>query len=224
MISVIMPVYHEEAIIEKYLANFPYQDNLEVLVIDGGSQDRTVALAQKFPVKVELSPEKGRARQMNFGASQAQGNILLFLHLDCQLPPNFIPEIEQILQDPQTIAGAFRFQVDAPHRSFRWLEKLVNWRSQFLGLPYGDQGLFIYREKFQAIGGFQNLPIMEDYEWVQRLKKHGKLSIAPSAIITSGRRWQKLGLWKTTWINQMIILGYYLKISPDKLARWYRHF
>ena len=224
MISVIMPVYHEETIIEKYLANFPYQDNLEVLVIDGGSQDRTVALAQKFPVKVELSPEKGRARQMNFGASQAQGNILLFLHLDCQLPPNFIPEIEQILQDPQTIAGAFRFQVDAPHRSFRWLEKLVNWRSQFLGLPYGDQGLFIYREKFQAIGGFQNLPIMEDYELVQRLKKHGKLSIAPSAVITSGRRWQTLGLWKTTWINQMIILGYYLKISPDKLARWYRHF
>ena len=224
MISIIIPVYNEEAILENYLTNFPYQENLEVLIIDGGSQDRTVELAQAFPVKVLISPDKGRAQQMNFGASQAQGNILLFLHLDCVLPRDFLLEIKTILQDPPVIAGAFRFQVDMPGIRFRCLEMLVNGRSQFFGLPYGDQGLFIRRETFQTLGGFKNLPIMEDYELVQRLKKQGKLRIASRAVITSGRRWQKLGLCKTTWINQLIILGYYCKISLDKLAQWYRHF
>ncbi len=224
MISIIIPIYQEEKIIEHYLAQLPKQEDLEILVIDGGSQDRTVELAQTFPVKVLISPEKGRAQQMNFGASQANGNILLFLHLDCQLLPTFTQEIEQTLSYPQTLAGAFQFQVDDPSRFFRWLEKLVNWRSRFLGLPYGDQGLFLYREQFQQLGGFKNLPIMEDYELVQRIKKQGKLRIASSAVITSGRRWQKLGLCKTTWINQMMILGYYLNISPHKLAQWYRHF
>ncbi|MGL5035915.1 MAG: TIGR04283 family arsenosugar biosynthesis glycosyltransferase, partial [Microcystaceae cyanobacterium] len=120
--------------------------------------------------------------------------------------------------------GAFRFKVDTESLIFRFLEYFVNGRSRLLGLPYGDQGFFIKAEKFWQLGGFKNLPIMEDYEFVQRVKQEGKIGIANSSVKTSARRWQKLGLVKTTLINQLIILGYYLKIPPEHLARWYRNF
>jgi rSAM/selenodomain-associated transferase 2 len=159
---------------------------------------------------------------MNFGAKQAQGKILLFVHLDSELPSQYLTEIEQILNSENIIAGAFKFQVDSVGVAFRLLEYLVNLRSRFFGLPYGDQGLFIKTETFWELGGFKNLPIMEDYEFIQRLKQQGKIAIANTAIQTSARRWQKFGIIKTTLINQLIILGYHLQIPPQTLAKWYR--
>ena len=104
----------------------------------------------------------------------------------------------------------------------RFIETLVNWRSRFLSLPYGDQALFLRQKTFSAIGGFPNLPIMEDFELVKKLKNRGKIAIIPAKVITSPRRWQKLGVFKTTVINQLIILGYYLGISPIKLQGFYQ--
>jgi hypothetical protein len=125
------------------------------------------------------------------------------------------------LSQPLTVAGAFKFQIEGQGYCLRILEKLVNWRSHFLHLPYGDQGLFLKASLFWEMGGFSSIPIMEDFEFIQRLKKRGKIKIAPATVITSGRRWQNLGVFKTTLINQLIILGYYLKIKPHQLARWY---
>ena len=225
LLSIIIPVFNEAKIAKFYLEKLEKLEsskNLEWLIIDGGSSDRTVEICQPFPVKVLISAQKGRAAQMNFGAKQAQGKILLFVHLDSELPSQFLTEIEQILNSPKIIAGAFKFQVDSVGFAFRLLEYLVNLRSRFFGLPYGDQGLFLKTETFRELGGFKNLPIMEDYEFIQRLKQQGKIAIANTAIRTSARRWQKFGIIKTTLINQLIILGYYLQIPPQTLAKWYR--
>ena len=225
LLSIIIPVFNEAKIAKFYLEKLEKlesSDNLELLIIDGGSSDRTVEICQAFPVKVLISPQKGRAAQMNLGAKQAQGKFLLFLHLDSELPSQYLIEIQQTLNNPNIVAGAFKFQVDSTGFTFRLLEYLVNLRSRFLGLPYGDQGLFIKAETFGELGGFKNLPIMEDYELIQRLKQQGQIAIANIAILTSGRRWQKFGIMKTTLINQLIILGYHLQIPPQTLATWYR--
>jgi len=226
-ISLIIPVFNEASIIEEYLSKIPMRSDLEVIIIDGQSGDETVALCEKikleFKPKIVISPLKGRANQLNFGASLAMGEILCFLHLDSQLPLDYFTQIEELLSRPQAIAGAFSLAIDAPQIPFRWLEKLVNWRSRYFSLPYGDQGLFLKTSVFKMMGGFVPMPIMEDYEFVQRLKKQGTIHISQASILTSSRRWQKLGILKTTLINQGMILGYYLKIDPENLARWYRN-
>ena len=226
-ISLIIPVFNEASIIEEYLSKIPMRSDLEVIIIDGQSGDETVALCEKikleFKPKIVISPLKGRANQLNFGVSLAMGEILCFLHLDSQLPLDYFTQIEELLSRPQAIAGAFSLAIDAPQIPFRWLEKLVNWRSRYFSLPYGDQGLFLKTSVFKMMGGFVPMPIMEDYEFVQRLKKQGTIHISQASILTSSRRWQKLGILKTTLINQGMILGYYLKIDPENLARWYRN-
>ena len=226
-VSLIIPVFNEALIIEDYLSRIPMRSDLEVIIVDGQSGDETVALCEniqlKFKPKIVISPLKGRANQLNYGASLAIGEILCFLHLDSQLPSDYFAQIEELLSRPQAIAGAFSLAIDAPQISFRWLEKLINWRSRLFSLPYGDQGLFLATSVFKMMGGFAPMPIMEDYEFVQRLKKQGIIYISQASVLTSSRRWQKLGILKTTLINQGMILGYYLKIDPKILAHWYRN-
>jgi rSAM/selenodomain-associated transferase 2 len=226
-ISLIIPVFNEASIIEEYLSKIPMRSDLEVIIVDGQSDDETVALCEKiqlkFKPKIVISPLKGRANQLNFGASLAIGQILCFLHLDSQLPSDYFTQIEKLLSYPQAIAGAFSLAIAAPQMPFRWLEKLVDWRSRLFSLPYGDQGLFLKKSVFNTMEGFSPMPIMEDYEFVQRLKKQGKIYISQASVLTSSRRWQKLGILKTTLINQGIILGYYLNIDPKILADWYRN-
>ncbi len=224
MISVIIPVLNEAARIEACLeALLPWHDSLELIVVDGGSQDLTVQLAQKFPVKViHGSPVRGR--QMNQGTAIAIGDMYLFLHCDTRLPDEFIETIQQILAQPNTIAGAFSLCIDDPDPNLRWIERFVQWRSHFLSLPYGDQAIFMRATDFHALGGFAELPIMEDYELIQRLKRRrsGRIVVASQVVCTSARRWQKLGVWRTTWLNQLMIAGYHLGIDPHTLRNWYR--
>ena len=221
ILSIIIPVLNEAKIIRSLLSRLQNDAGIEVIVVDGGSQDNTFELAKAEGVKVLLSPQKGRARQMNAGAAMATGDILLFLHADTQLPPDYLNLVKDTLAQPNAIAGAFELSIDGDSKSLRWVEIMVKLRSRWFSLPYGDQGIFLDRNVFQAIGGFADLPIMEDFELIQRLKKQGRIAIAPAAVITSSRRWQKLGVFKTTFINQLIILGYYLGISPKQLRRLY---
>lgn len=228
-ISIIIPVLNEAATIQETLIRIQKAKDVEVIVVDGGSQDETIAiashlsktLAPTLPMQV-ISAAAGRANQMNAGADVAKGDILLFLHADTCLPSNFDTLLLWALQDAGTIAGAFELQIDAQLPGLRLIEKLVNMRSHFLSMPYGDQAIFMKAAIFYEIGGFPNLPIMEDFELMLCLRRRGRIAILPAPVLTSGRRWQKLGVVKTTLLNQLIIIGYFVGISPMKLVRWYR--
>lgn len=228
-ISIIIPVLNEAATIQETLTRLQDALNVEVIVVDGGSRDETVATAKHgskmianfLPIKI-IASAVGRGCQMNAGAAVATGDILLFLHGDTHLPTGFDTLVRQALQNPATIAGAFELRIDAQLWGLRLVEKMVNVRSRLLSMPYGDQAIFLKASVFHEIGGFPDLPIMEDFELMLRLRNQGRITIVPAPVLTSGRRWQKLGVITTTLINQIIIVGYFLGVSPTQLVRWYR--
>lgn len=221
-ISIIIPVLNEAADrIKSTLASVQNAENVEVIVVDGGSENETVALVKSWGIPV-VSSTAGRACQMNAGATAATGDILLFLHADTSLPAGFEKLVSLTLAQSGTVAGAFELKIDSPMRSLRLVEKMVNWRSRFFSLPYGDQAIFLKASLFHDLGGFPDLPIMEDFELIRCLKRLGRIAIVPTPVLTSARRWQKLGVLKTTLINQIVILGYLLGISPSRLVKFYR--
>lgn len=221
-ISVIIPTLNEVAGIDAALAPLLSSSPVaEVIVVDGGSTDGTQAKALAHGAKL-LASAAGRAQQMNAGAALATGNILLFLHADTRLPAGFQQLVRQGLGLSGVVGGAFQFRLDGDAALFHFLERLTNWRARRLQMPYGDQALFMRTQTFRALGGFPEMPIMEDFELVRRLKYRGRICIIPAPAITSARRWQNRGLIKTTILNQIVIAGYYLGVSPQTLARWYR--
>ena len=169
-----------------------------------------------------VSHTAGRARQMNHGASLATGKHLLFLHADTILPGAYHHHITQILATPGVSAGAFRLAVDIDDWKVRLMERLDHWRSTIFSMPYGDQGIFLKTSTFAQAGEFPELPIMEDYELVRRLRRLGKIKIADPVVITSGRRWEKLGMFQTTRINWLMIWKYRQGVSAENLRSWYR--
>ncbi|MDA2937771.1 TIGR04283 family arsenosugar biosynthesis glycosyltransferase [Acidobacteria bacterium AH-259-A15] len=220
-ISVIIPALNEAKAIGLALGSIRNCTGVERIVADGGSVDKTVEVARSFGAKVVHSPP-GRARQMNAGAKAAKGGLLVFLHADTRLPEGFDDHIRRIMNQSNAIAGAFELQIDAPSPGLRIIEKVANWRSRRLQLPYGDQAIFLRADLFRQIGGFPDLPIMEDFEFVRRLRSQGRVVIAPAATLTSARRWQKLGTLQTTLTNQAVVLAFCLGVDPSRLARWYR--
>ncbi|PNW29629.1 UNVERIFIED_CONTAM: glycosyltransferase, partial [Euhalothece sp. KZN 001] len=220
-LSVIIPVLNEEKTIAQTLEHLQ-KTAVEIIIVDGGSTDNTVEIAQNMGIKTILSPEPGRSNQMNTGAKYAIGKVLLFLHADTKLPHNYLQYIEESLEKPNTIAGAFLLKIESQNPLLRIVEKGVNARSRLLQMPYGDQGIFLKKETFETIGGFPDIPLMEDFQLMLTLKKQGKIRLAKAPVITSARRWEKLGVIKTTLINQKVILGYFFGVSPEKLKQWYQ--
>ncbi|MDQ7785314.1 MAG: TIGR04283 family arsenosugar biosynthesis glycosyltransferase [Desulfomonilaceae bacterium] len=220
-VSVIVPVLNEEEHICAALHSAGSDGRAEIIVVDGGSSDRTPALLRDNGVDV-IHASGGRSRQMNVGARRSSGRILLFLHADTVLPLGWCDQVIQAPASPQVCGGAFHLRIDADLPGLRIVEGLANLRSRVFGMPYGDQAIFLRRETFEAIGGFPEIPLLEDLELVRKLRKLGRLHILPSAVLTSGRRWRNLGVWKTTAINQLVLLGHFLGIPIDNLARFYR--
>jgi rSAM/selenodomain-associated transferase 2 len=164
---------------------------------------------------------RGRAVQQNIGAREAEGEVLLFLHADTRLPEGYIRDVFDTLMAPGTALGAFRFKTDMAGPAMRLIEMVANLRSRFLQLPYGDQALFMRKRLFMAIDGFPEVPIAEDLLLIRQVIRKGSVRIVPKSITTSGRRWREVGPIKTFLINQMIIAGYLLKISPLALSSVY---
>ena len=220
-ISVVIPTLNEAANIAETLASVQAASNVEVIVVDGGSSDETVEIARSHGAKI-LETSGGRARQMNLGAAAARGEVLLFLHGDTRLPQDYDKAIHHALNRPGAVAGAFRLRIRGNRTGIRFIERTANWRSRLLGMPYGDQAIFVGSGLFRSLGGFPELPIMEDVELMGRLRRLGRVVIASASVLTSDRRWQALGVWRTTLTNYVILIGYFLGASPSRLARWYR--
>jgi rSAM/selenodomain-associated transferase 2/rSAM/selenodomain-associated transferase 1 len=218
-ISIIIPTLNEEENISTCLASTWDASNVERIVVDGGSADRTVEVARSCGAKVLTCPT-GRARQMNAGAEVAKGDLFLFLHADTCLPADFANLVHQTLAQPGVAAGAFQFRLDASSLNLQIIEKVANWRSRLLQMPYGDQAIFIRSALFREIGGYPDLPIMEDFELIRRLKKKGRILTLSQPAITSARRWRMYGLWKTTLINELVVGAYYLGIPASRIRRF----
>ena len=221
MISVIIPTYNEAENIQRTIdrLNSCKSSDIEIIVVDGGSEDETMTIAAQCGAKV-LASNPGRAAQMNAGAAIAQGPILLFLHADTGVPKGFDRWIQEGLD--HAIAGAFDLKIAGDQWPLRMIEWGVAVRSRVCQLPYGDQGIFLKADTFHRLGGFPELPIMEDFVFMRTLRKQGRIAIAPAAVLTSARRWQTQGIWQTTLMNQVMIVGFYLGVKPDRLRAWYR--
>ncbi len=222
LLSVVVPTLQEEQALGRTLKPLVGRSDVEVIVADGGSSDATTSIARGLGARV-LPVRPGRGRQMNAGAALARGEALLFLHADSWLPDDFAEQAWSILNDGAA-AGAFTLRIRGKRRGLRWIEWGANLRSKRLQMPYGDQGLFVRAALFHRLGGFPNWPLMEDYELCRRLRRDGPIRLSPAQIASSARRWEKLGLWRTTWINQCCVAGFHLGVSPDRLARWYSSF
>jgi rSAM/selenodomain-associated transferase 2/rSAM/selenodomain-associated transferase 1 len=219
-ISVIIPALNEEDHIRQTLERLGKISHGEVIVVDGGSTDSTVRVAKEFGARV-LSARPCRGGQMNAGASEASGDLLLFLHADTIVPDNFLSLIRQTMTDPEVVGGSFALKIQPSTPLLRYIEKDVTWRTKLFRLPYGDQAIFIRASVFRLMGGFADIALMEDVEFVRRLRKIGRLAFIPKPVITSSRRYEKLGAVRAILKNKLVLLGYYLKIPPSRLALFY---
>ena len=221
MISVIIPTLNEEGVLAKTLSRLSSGDNLEIIVADGGSEDATVEIAESLGAQVVFSP-KGRGIQLNRGVEASSGELLLFLHGDTMLADGFAPLIRHTMERPDCGAGAFSLKIDSTRLSLSLVAYCANMRSRLLQMPYGDQGIFTSRNMYDRVGGFAEVTIMEDYIFIRNLRKHGKIYILDEAALTSARRWQNMGVIRTTLINQLIVIGYSCGIKLPTLAHWYQ--
>lgn len=217
----IIPTLNEAENITKVMETVRNASKVEAIVVDGGSKDRTIQQALACGAKVMVSPP-GRAKQMNTGAAIARGDIFVFLHADTLLPQRFDDHIRQVLLKPDIAAGAFSLRIQGDSVGFRIIELVINWRSRYLQMPYGDQGIFIRAGFFRAVGGFPDMPIMEDFEFIRHLRRHGRIATLSVPVLTSNRRWKYLGMFNTTLINQAVIVGYLAGVRPQRLAQWYQ--
>jgi rSAM/selenodomain-associated transferase 2 len=223
-ISIIIPVFNEEGIKEFIPDLLKKSDkyNIEIIVVDGDSSGSTISKLKNFPVKTIISP-KGRGIQLEKGAKNSTGELLLFLHADTQLPEDFYPVIISACFNI-TPCGAFRIKIGSDRFIFRILEFFANMRAKYLGMPFGDQAMFISREAYEKTGGFSPIPIFEDVDIVRRLKMNNyHIHILDRQVLTSARRWEKEGILRTTLRNWYLQMLYFIfKINPHKLKKFYR--
>ncbi|MBX3661753.1 MAG: TIGR04283 family arsenosugar biosynthesis glycosyltransferase [Burkholderiales bacterium] len=224
-LSIIIPALNEAEQIAATLGNLQplRRRGVEVIVVDGGSSDATAALARPAADRV-ISAERGRARQMNAGAAAAQGEILCFLHADTRLPENADGLIIGGLARSRRSWGRFDVDIDGRHPMLKVIAWMMNARSRLTGIATGDQAMFVTRSLFEAAGRFPEIPLMEDIALSGRLKVYGRPLCLAHRLTTSGRRWERHGLWRTTVLMWRLRLAYRLGADPARLAaRYVRH-
>ena len=222
-LSIIIPVYNEAANIIatlRRLQNYRFQGH-EVIVVDGGSRDNSFDCAVGLVDKLLMS-RPGRATQMNIGAEQASGEVLVFLHADTELPPLANTLIAEAINKKQQW-GRFNVRLSGQHRFFRIIETMMNWRSCLTGIATGDQVIFVRRNVFQQAGGYPEIKLMEDIELSKKLKAFSKPACIKQRVTTSSRRWEQNGMVKTVLLMWQLRLLHFFGVAPDKLySRYYQ--
>jgi rSAM/selenodomain-associated transferase 2 len=220
MLSIIVPILNEAKGIEPFLKHLLELDgDYEVIVVDGGSEDGTAEIASRY-VQV-ISAERGRAKQMNAGARETRGEVLLFLHADCRLPRGAIEAVEDALADTAYVGGCFTLSLDEDGLIYRLISLLTSLRMRLTCRMTGDEGIFVRREVFERMGGFREMALMEDWEFSGRLRSYGKVRQLPLKITASARRWKRWGVWRTFWLMQKLKLLYFLGVPPAELRKLY---
>lgn len=220
-ISIIIPTLNEQSNIDSLLNYLLQMDNhLQLIVADAGSKDNTVAAAEKVCQVIQTPP--GRGIQMNRGAEAAKGDIFWFLHADCRPHLDSIQAMKQVLVDASVVGGGFEYNLDQPGWQFRLVEFLSNRKNRLLKWLFGDMGIFVRREIFERMGGYQEIPLMEDMDFSKRLKQYGKIAILPQRMNTSARRWIEEGYVLNSIRSWALQSAWALGASPDTLAKFYK--
>lgn len=219
-LSIILPVLNEAACLPAQLAALSSLD-AEVIVADGGSHDRSPDIARAAGVRVVPS-EAGRARQMNAGSAVAHGDVLLFLHADTCLPASAVQRIHAALADQRRVWGRFDVRIEGRPRMLRVIAAMMNLRSRLSGIATGDQAMFVRRDAFEAVRRFPDQPLMEDIELSRRLRRISRPACLRARVTTSGRRWEKRGVWRTVILMWRLRWAYWRGVATDELARRYR--
>ncbi len=224
VISIIIPAVNEAGGISQAIARLRELDSSisrEIIVVDGDPRGHTVRAVRDSGV-ISAITGRGRARQMNLGASLATGDVLLFLHADTSLPADALVRVKAAMDDGRYVAGAFELGIDTPRRLFRITERYVALRTRLTRVPFGDQAIFIRKDYFDKIGGYADIPVMEDVEIMRRIRKRGdEIFIVPEQAVTSARRWEKEGILYCTFRNWALQLSYAAGVPPERLAKWY---
>jgi rSAM/selenodomain-associated transferase 2 len=221
MLSVVVPVLNEAANLTALLPHLAERcPGAEVLVVDGGSEDGSAAIVAATAAVRGLTAGRGRARQMNAGAGAATGDVLLFLHADTRLPAGTVPAIAAALADPAVVGGRFDVRFDGP-RALALVAALMNARSRATGIATGDQAIFVRRSVFEALGGYPDVPLMEDVQLSRRLRGMGRLACLRLRVTTSGRKWEREGLLRTIGLMWALRFLHFCGVSPARLHAWY---
>ena len=221
--SIIVPMLNEAPGMSGVLARLVEleRQGCEILIVDGGSDDGSVALAERAGFRV-LASTKGRARQMNLGAAKATGDVLLFLHADTLLPEGALANVRQTMLKTDAVWGRFDVVIDGAHPMLRVIARLMNRRSRWTGIATGDQAIFVSRAAFDAVGGYPDQPLMEDIELSKRLKRIGPPACLRARVATSGRRWESRGVWRTVLLMWRLRWAYWRGTPAEQLAQRYR--
>jgi rSAM/selenodomain-associated transferase 2 len=224
-ISVIIPTLNEHIILEKTLRHTTSLGFNEIIVVDGGSTDLTVSAAHVFCANTPdghlITASRGRARQMNEGAKASRGDVLLFLHADTQLPIEAGRIIESALADPAVVGGRFDVRFDSSSVWSLVISSFMNRRSRLTGISTGDQALFVRRHIFERLGGFAEIPLMEDIDFSRRLKRAGRIAALRDTVTTSFRRWETQGPLRTILLMWTLRFLYWAGVSPHRLQHFY---
>jgi rSAM/selenodomain-associated transferase 2 len=219
-VSVVIPVLFDADAASTVLASLAGEPGIEVLVVDGAADPRLAEVVAAHGGATLVKSGAGRGRQMNAGASVATGEWVLFLHADSVLPSGWLAAIGSL--GGPVVGGWFRFALDDAAWQARVIERLTRWRVRRLHLPYGDQGIFVRRSVFTQLGGFRDIPLMEDVEFVRRLVRSGSVVELPLPLATSARRWRRDGWLRRSTHNLVLVGLYFAGINIERLARWYR--
>ncbi len=222
LISIIVPVLNEAASIERFLRCLRERaGDAEVIIVDGGSSDGTFDLARNHCDRC-LNVPRGRAVQMNAGARAASGDSFWFVHSDCEVPPGCLQQMADALGQPEVLGGFFRIRIPNERFVYRLTDSFAHYAGLLLRTRFGDHGFFCRRTAFEEIGGFPEVPLMEDAEFFRKLRRLGRIAIIPSRLISSPRRYEEIGPWRLTLTYGLIALLYLLRVPIPALATIYQ--